>query len=267
LNRLNRLEKKLGRFAVKGLMNYIIGLTALVFFLMYIQPTGSVIERLMLNWAMIKQGEVWRLITYIFIPPTDSILWIVFVLYFYYMIGINLENHWGALRFNVFYLIGVIATTVAALLTGGSVTSVYLNLSLFLAFAHLFPNFELLLFFILPVKVKYLAWLQWAFIGWTVLTAPSIAEKTVAIVSVANYLIFFGRDLLTGVKLNQKAHVNKRRFLTEIKRTEPMHKCTICGKTEETDRKMDFRYCNTCEGDYEYCMDHLRNHEHIKKEG
>lgn len=220
---LDKLERKIGRFAIKGLINYIVGLNLAVYLLGYIDPTGSLTGKLTLNLALVAKGEVWRLITYIFIPPAESILWVLFTLYFYFMIGSNLEREWGSFKFNVYYFIGMLGTTVAALLTGGHSTGTYLNLSLFLAFASLYPNFEILLFLILPVKVKYLAWLNWIFIAYTVLTEP-LPLKAAAIVSVINYFVFFGRDMLGGARTKRQVYHNRKKFFDEIRQANKRQK-------------------------------------------
>jgi membrane associated rhomboid family serine protease len=265
VNWLDKLEQKFGHFAIRGLMTYIVGLNAFVYLLMYIDRTGTFIDKLMLYPSLVLQGEVWRLITYIFIPPQASPLWIIFALYLYYLIGNGLEHEWGSFRFNMYYLLGMIGTTAAVFITGGGATSTYLNLSLFLAFAHVYPDFQLLLFFILPIKIKYLAWLSWAGIGITVLFQP-LPYKIIAIVSIINYFIFFGRDFFTSAKTRRQVYSNRKKFNAKLPRNFTMHRCTICGITEKDDPNMDFRYCIDCEGDYEYCMEHLKTHEHVKEE-
>ena len=259
---LDKLERKFGHLAIKGLMIYIIGLTAFVFFLGMIDRGIEV--KLMLIPQLVMRGEVWRLFTYLFIPPTYSVFWILFTLYFYHMIGSALENEWGSFRFNIYYLIGMIGTTAAAFFTGIGTTGLYLNLSLFLAFARIYPDYQILLFFFFPVKVKYLAWLQWAFIAITVLTVRDPGQKVAALVSIINYFVFFGKDIVTGAKASRQAYYNRSRYQAELPKDFTIHKCTICGATEKSHPDKDFRYCMTCEGDYEYCMDHLKNHEHIK---
>lgn len=258
----DKLEKKLGRFAIPNLMTYIVGLNAIVFVMTYLFPGNM--SLLMLNPYAVLEGEVWRLITYIFIPPTTSPIWAAFVLYFYYMIGTSLEHEWGSFRFNLFYLIGMIGTTISAFVSGSIVSSTYINLSLFLAFARIFPDYQILLFFILPVKMKYLAWFNWFIFILTILTSP-LSAKLAALASLINYFIFFGRDILTTTKKNRVVHQNRKQFKSQIPKDFTIHKCTICGVTEKDDPDMEFRYCSSCEGDYEYCMDHLKNHTHIKK--
>jgi len=264
---LNKLEKKFGRYAITQLIVYIVGINALVYILSYAMPQSEAISKLWLDPQLVLEGEVWRLITWIFIPPSASLLWIFFILYFYYMVGIGLEHEWGSFKFNIFYLTGMTATILAAFITGEGTTAIYLNLSLFLAFAYLYPDYEILLFFILPVKVKYLAWLNWAFIVFTILTAP-LADKAAALVSVSNYFLFFGSDIISAIRNRGSAVQRKGSFIRSINtpaRKGAVHTCTICGITEDDDITMEFRYCATCDGDYEYCMKHLKTHDHVKK--
>jgi len=264
VNLLDKMERRFGRYAIRELILYIVGLNGLIYVLSYAYPQSQAVSKLALVPRLVMQGEVWRLITFVFIPPATSILWIFFILYFYYMVGMGLEREWGSFRFNVYYFTGMLATGLAAFITGEGATGLYLNLSLFLAFAYVYPDFEILLFFILPVKVKYLAWLNWAFIAFTVLTAP-LSGKVAALVSVANYFLFFGGDIFSTVQRRGSAHQRRKPF-RELARQKPaaIHRCTICNKTENDDRTLEFRYCSTCQGDYEYCMEHLKTHEHVK---
>lgn len=263
MNWLDRLERRFGKFAIRGLMSYIVGLTGIVYALSYFDRSGFLIGKLMLIPEFVMRGEVWRLVTYIFIPPNTAIIWILFTLYFYYMVGSALEHEWGSFRFNVYYFVGMLGTTIAAFITGYGATSLYLNLSLFLAFARIYPDFELMLFLVIPVKIKYLALLDWIYYAITVLFGD-MGSRVVATVSIINYFLFFGRDIITASKTSRQAYQNRRRFKAELPRDFTIHRCTICGKTEKDDPDMDFRYCPECDGDYEYCMDHVRNHAHIK---
>jgi hypothetical protein len=158
----------------------------------------------------------------------------------------------------------MIVTTLAAFIIGHGVTALYLNFSLFLAFAYIYPDFEILLFFIVPVKVKYLAWLNWFFIAFTVLTAQ-VADKVAAVVSVSNYFLFFGKDIFAYTR-NKSFAYRRRRDFKGLPQKSTIHKCTLCEMTERDDPRMEFRYCSTCEGDYEYCMKHLKAHEHVKSQ-
>lgn len=260
MNWLTRLERKYGRFAIPKLMYYILSLNFVIFLLMMLGNGFHVVNYLTLVPSLVMQGEVWRLITFTFIPPSTSPIFILFVLYFYYLIGNSLEAEWGSFKFNVYYFSGMLATILAAFIAGGS-TGVFLNLSLFLAFAFLFPNFEILIFFILPVKVKYLAILYWIIIAWTVATAP-LPDKIASLASVVNFFLFFGVELIQRTRLRRQVHFNRRKFFSEIANTPPIHHCAVCGTTEKKEPRMDFAYCKDCDDEYEYCTRHITAHQH-----
>lgn len=259
-----KMEKFFSRFAIKNLMTYIVLLNAVAFGLIYFDTTGAIYDKLLLDPQMIFKGELWRLITFVFIPPNFSLMWIVFTLYFYHMIGSALEQEWGTAKFNMYYIFGMLGTLVVSLITGLPGTPLYVNLSLFLAFARIYPNYELMIFFILPVKIKYLALIDWLMFAATILFG-SLPAKLIAIIALINYFIFFGFDILTVFKTNRQVQQNRRNFRSQLPKEFTYHKCTACGKTEKDDPKLEFRYCDKCEGDYEYCMEHIRNHEHIIK--
>jgi membrane associated rhomboid family serine protease len=192
-------------------MTYIVVLNAVVYLLSYFVPQSNLYEKFALIPAKVLQGEIWRIITFLFLPPATSPIWIVFTLYFYYLVGSNLENQWGSFRFNLYYLIGVLSTIAAAFIGFAPVSAEHLNLSLFLAFAYLFPNYEILIFFILPIKVKYIAWFNWAFILFSVVFSP-LSGKLGAVASVVNYFVFFGPDLVKDLKIRRMTYKNRRRF-------------------------------------------------------
>jgi hypothetical protein len=188
---MTKAASKLKRLAIPNLMKYIVICMGAVFVLDLVF-SGRLSDYLVFSKTAIWQGEVWRLITFVFLPLNSSIIFIVFSLYFYWLIGSALEREWGEAKFNLFYLTGIVGTIVAGLITGYA-TNYYLNLSLFFAFAILFPNFELLLFFILPVKVKWLAYLDAAFFVY-MLVISGWPERIALLVSVANIILFFQKD-------------------------------------------------------------------------
>ncbi|WP_461207213.1 rhomboid family intramembrane serine protease [Clostridium sp. DL1XJH146] len=215
---LNRLEIKYKKYAINNLMLYILALNGFVFLLGQLSPSAyySVYTKLTLDPSLVLNGEVWRLVTFLFIPFSTSFLWMIIALYFYYMIGTTLERQWGSFKFNMYYLIGILATIAAAFLTGSTVTNENLNLSLFLAFAYLFPNFEVLLFFILPIKMKYLGYFNWALIAYTVIFSSGIGQKIAAIASVVNFFVFFGKDFFKDTKIKWQVYKNKKRFESQM---------------------------------------------------
>ena len=259
---INKLERKFGRYAITNLMAYIVATDGLVFLLSHTPRGSALIAQLQFVPVLILHGQVWRLVSFIFIPPGLSI-WVIFILYFYYLFGTRLEHEWGSFRFNIYYFTGMVGTALAAFLVGADASAFYLNLSLFLAFATIEPDFTILLFFILPVKVKYLAWLSWLAIAFTVVVEP-LPGKAMALASLLNYVLFFGRDIVTRWKSRALAYPRRRAFQARSLQSQGvlMHKCTVCGMTERDDPLMDFRYCSRCKGHHEYCTPHLTTHEH-----
>lgn len=263
---LDKYERKLGKYSINNLMIYITTLNGIVYLLMLAESMSGgsfqFVGKLVLSPYLISHGEVWRLLTFLFVPPASSPVFIIFTLYFYYLIGSSLEHEWGAFRFNVYYLIGVIGTIAAAFL-GGVGSSMYLNLSLIFAFSYVFPNYEILLFFLVPVKMKYLAIVYAVFLVMSFAGAPLTGLITI-LGSALNFLLFFGKDIFFRITRGRKTYYSKKEFQKQIPKIYVMHRCTICGKTNVEDRNMEFRYCMDCDGDREYCMDHLYSHEHIK---
>ena len=211
MNWVRKLERNFSRYAIRDLMTYIVVINAVVYVLEMLVPQSNLFMKFYLNPSLVMRGEIWRLITFLFLPPTMHPIWTIFALYFYYLVGSNLENQWGSFRFNLYYLIGVICTIIASFIGKGTVTTEHLNLSLFLAFAYLFPNFEVLLFFFIPVKIKYIAYLNWAFIVFSLIFNP-LPMKLAAIASVVNFFIFFWSDLFTNLKLRRQTYKNRKRF-------------------------------------------------------
>jgi hypothetical protein len=207
---LVRMEYKLRRYSVRNLMAIIVFGMAFVFIADMAIITGmsnvsaTLSDMLKFEWHLILSGEVWRVISFVFIPPSAaelssfSIFFAVIALYFYWIIGSPLENYWGTFKFNIFYFCGVICAIVGGIITD-STTNYYLNLSLFLAFAIIHPNFEFLLFFMLPLKVKYLAYLDLAFLLFNLIMAD-MSHKIAIVASLINIVLFFGGDIISGIK-------------------------------------------------------------------
>ena len=281
MNFLDKMQRKYGRFAISNLMAYIMmGQTIVLFYSLLIN--SALLDLLYFNPFLIMKGQIWRLFTFVFIPSTSSPIFFLFAAFLYYSIGSALEHAWGTFKFNVYYLLGMIFNMIGLTLvqlifyndmvlgytfyvsTYASITT-YLNLSLFLAYAVLYPDVQFLLYGLLPVKVKYLAYIDVFFLAYGFITG-NIGDRVLVVISLLNFLLFFGNQLLghrsTPTQKHFKAHQK------ELKQGPPIkvafHKCTVCGKTELTDPDMEFRYCSKCNGNYEYCMDHLHTHTHIE---
>src|SRR4051812_18958878 len=159
---LARLERTiLGRLAIERLTTFIVGGMAIAFVLCQVKPEFRGHLTLV---PQLVTTQPWRLVSFLFVPPERSLIWVFLALYFTWVIGTNLEQEWGALKFNVFYLLGALGTLAAGFITGAPQDNEFLNMSLFFAFATLFPDYEIRLFFILPVKVKWLGMLSGALV-------------------------------------------------------------------------------------------------------
>ncbi len=368
----DKLERKFGRYAIRNLMYYIIGIYTLGFVINMFAP-NVYSTYLALDVPMILKGQVWRIFTYIIQPPSSSIIFMVFTMYFYYLIGTTLENIWGAFKFNMYYFSGVLLHVIAAFILffifgmNFNMTTHYINLALFMAFAVENGDVEVLLFFILPIKIKWLALLDGVIFAVTIiggyayrliyLLSPDFymallsngivlhpVFATCALVSMINFIIFYiiskkprvrtqtQKNYRKAYKTAQKAQ--KKRQQEEEQRRAYMnsqymqkggngqsgsqydgngqnsmpyngnaqnngapyggngqdgalyggaqnggqerrrrayslvggsakHRCAVCGRTENDGEDLVFRYCSKCEGDREYCQDHLYTHVHV----
>ena len=218
-NRINYdLERKLRRYAIGNLMKYIVIGQGIVFALMYIWPTLGyrLYSLISLTRAGLMRGQIWRLVTFVFTPPSSSPIFILFALYFYYMIGTALENRWGARRFLIYYVIGALANVagafIAHLLTGyGIGLNTYLYYSLFIAFAALYPDMQFMLFFCLPVKAKWLAAIDLLYFLVAIVAGPA-QIRCAAIASLVNVALFFGEDIYKMARIQYAQWKRRRMF-------------------------------------------------------
>lgn len=258
---LARLERRFGRFAIPNLTWIVAGGMAAAFVISF--GRAQFLDLLTLDLDAVRHGQVWRLITYLFIPPALSPIWILFAIYWFWMIGTNLENEWGAFKYNVFYLVGMLGTTLAALLTGGQSTNSALNGTLFLAFATLFPDYQIYLFFFIPIRVK---WLGLFAAAGLVLSAVlgDWGTRGAVIAGSANYLLFFAGHWMQWFRQrNMRVRQTARRaeqvpFATAATggRT-----CAICGAKEADGADIRVCSCEKCGGKARnLCLPHARNH-------
>lgn len=277
MNFLDKLERKYRRYAITNLMLYISMGQVIVFALDYLFHM-PIVSYIYFDLRLILKGEVWRLFTFAFFPNASSAFMQIIAAYVYYSLGSSLENHWGTFKFNVYYFVGLFLNMLAMILIDyvfhipsvffASYTTLFLNLSLFLAFATLFPDLTFLLAFLIPIKAKYLAIIEALYMVYMFIES-STATRILIVFSLLHFLIFFFSHI-RGVRPTMA----QRDFRTaqqdsmrrELKQGPPIkvafHKCSVCGKTELTDPDMEFRYCSKCNGNHEYCMEHLPNHEH-----
>lgn len=193
----DRLERRWGFLSVPGLAAFLAGMNAMVAALTWIKPEFP--SQINLDPELIRQGQVWRVITYLFIPPEVGPLWLFLWLLLFYAYAQALEAAWGDFKLTLYCAIGALAMAAVSLVSGAPLPNVFFNTSLFLAFARLNPDFEILLFFILPVKMKYLAWLTWALAAWNLLLGSLVLRASV-LAGVFNYLLFFGPAHLAELK-------------------------------------------------------------------
>lgn len=256
---LDALERRLGRFAIPGLTRIVVAFTALVYVITTF-VNSQFLSILELDPERIRHGEIWRLITYIFIPrsigPPSAFqpLWVLLVLWFVWFIGEALERAFGPFRLTLYFFLGMIGTTIAAFFFGAQFSNEMLVASLFFAFAHFYPDQVLYLFMILPVKVKWLAWISAALLlyGFAV---GSNAYRMSLLAAFANYFIFFGPELVRSARNRQQVSNRRRRFAESGRsQEEALHRCATCGATELTHPNLDFRVARDGE---EYCLAHL----------
>jgi membrane associated rhomboid family serine protease len=248
---LDKLERRFGFLAIPGLIRIVIAFTALAWALTWLNPNFRF--ALDLDPARIRHGEVWRLVTYIFVPQTLS-FWIVLALWFLWFIGEGLERAWGPFRLTLYFFVGMIGTTVAAFFFGSNFSNGMLIASLFFAFARFYPDEVIYILFILPVKIKWLAWVFAAFLllGFVL---NSNSYRAALIAAFANYFIFFGPEMFRQATHRHEVSTRRRRFEAHSRDAdEALHHCAVCGATELTDPNLDFRVARDGE---EYCMAHL----------
>ena len=282
---IDKLERKFGRFGIPNLTIYMIVCYVIGYALMIVNP--GILNWLSLEPAYILRGQVWRLVTWVLYPPsTSGVLWFaIAVLFFYYPIGTSLERTIGTFKYTLYILSGVIFTILGAFilyfLLGGNVlvgnvfSTYYISLSTFLAYAMCYPDMQVLLMFIIPVKMKWMAifyvvivvyeMIQYIMAGAWYLVIPIVA-------SLLNFIIFyFGTKDFS--RYNPKEVHRRNEFRRAMEPQGRMksgsgsvtkHKCAICGRTELDDPNLEFRFCSRCNGNYEYCKDHLFTHTHVK---
>ena len=282
---IDKLERKFGRFGIPNLTIYMIVCYVIGYALMIVNP--GILNWLSLEPAYILRGQVWRLVTWVLYPPsTSGVLWFaIAVLFFYYPIGTSLERTIGTFKYTLYILSGVIFTILGAFilyfLLGGNVqegnvlSTYYISLSTFLAYAMCYPDMQVLLMFIIPVKMKWMAifyvvivvyeMIQYIMAGAWYLVIPIVA-------SLLNFIIFyFGTKDFS--RYNPKEVHRRNEFRRAMEPQGRMksgsgsvtkHKCAICGRTELDDPNLEFRFCSRCNGNYEYCQDHLFTHQHVK---
>lgn len=266
MNWIEKLERKYRRFSIPGLVRYIVIASAILFALNEFSRSSRVFGLLVLDTSRVLSGEIWRLVSFIFVPPNVGIIAFIFMLYIFYIFGTSMEKYWGSFRLTLYYFIGMVSAIAAAFITGFG-TSEFIILSIFLAFAYINPDFKLLLFFIIPVKIKYLAWFELLYVAYSIVFSP-FYMKIAAILSFVSFLMFFGSDMYQrwiGPRVRKLIRQQKRKKFKVIvpqRDFKLVHRCRVCGRTSEDYPQLKFGYCQACGSDYEYCSDHIKNHKH-----
>ena len=298
---MSPFERKFGKYAIRNLSFVLVMCYAAGYLLELFDRSGLLISYLTLNPYAILHGQIWRLVTWVLIPPSSGgLCFTLLMLYFYCSIGMSLERTWGTYRYNVYLFQGMLFTIAGSFLLmgycylfhpqiqmmdmrgmlhvltvdspneyfraiAGLFSTYYINMSIFLAYAATFPDAQVLLMFIIPIRVKWLGaiyavMLLFQFLGTNVYGKFAIGA------SLLNFVVFFltSRNMM---HLNPKQIHRRQEFKREVRRNTGItkHKCAICGRTEVDSPQMQFRFCSKCDGNYEYCEEHLYTHTHIKR--
>jgi membrane associated rhomboid family serine protease len=263
MNWLNRLERRFPNLAIEGLIRYISLFMLTAFFLN--QSGVMPYQMLYLDREAILAGEVWRLFTFLLIPASSNLFFLLFELSILVMCADGLESRWGSLKLTAYYFTGAAANILMALLLPETQFGSYnLYLSLFLGFATIFPDFEILLFFVIPVKIKYLAILSGGLMMFNLAVAP-LYLKAGIVLSIANYLLFFAGEAVNTIRHNHRQTVRSAAFTKAIRReTEYRHVCCVCKANEISHPQLQFRYCTCAEcgpSGKAFCLEHLGEHK------
>lgn len=301
-----KLEQKYGKYAIPNLTFYLIICYAIGYLLqlssLYNPAMSNLMNYMTLDIYAILHGQIWRIFTWLLIPPGGFDLFTLVMLYCYFSIGTLLERTWGTFRYNVFMFMGIIFTIIGAvilyvfiwifgqslgagILEGAELlktvsagyssmfSTYYISMSIFLAFAMTFPDSQMLFMFVIPIKAKVLGIFYVAIMAYTIFSAFAanvfygIVTATVILFSLFNVLVFFivtRKSFRTPTQIKRQREFQKRAMRPKnITR----HKCAICGRTEESDPDENFRFCSKCDGNYEYCSKHIYTHTHVKNEG
>ena len=279
---INKMEQKFGRYTVHNLTMYIIITYVAGYLLNYLAPEA--LSYCLLEPALILQGQVWRLVSWLLIPPGALDIFTIIMLFFYYSIGTTLEQTWGAFRYNLYIFGGIILSVIGAfvlygillltgsngilLLEGGAFSTYFISMSIFLGFAAAYPNMQVLLYFIIPLKIKWLALVDIVYLVWQMAGSGWVTRACI-ICSLMNFIIFFLATRNTS-RISPRQVKRRRTYMRAVnsgynsKGQVTKHKCAVCGRTELDGDNLEFWFCYKCKGNYEYCQDHLFTHKHVQ---
>ena len=294
MNVLKKLRNRFERFCfqhrnwgIPNLMLYITVGSALVYFFTMATENALLYEWLAFDRSLILRGQVWRLLSYAILMNSSNVFFTLLMLVCYYSIGRAMENVWGTLRFNLFYLCGILIMDIYCMIFSCYADVYYLNLSLFLAYATMYPEAQFMIMFIIPVKAWSLALVDLVLVLLGLLTSV-FPYNLFSVLSIANYFLFFGKDVLRVIPISWQANF-RRLFRKRPKKkagdVKPIpfptagsyqatvakpkapytHRCVVCGRTDVADPDLEFRYCSRCSGYHCYCEDHINNHTHVEE--
>ncbi|MCI9646096.1 MAG: hypothetical protein HFH40_04680 [Lachnospiraceae bacterium] len=276
---LNKMERKFGKYAVSNLTFWLLGAWLVGFIIQLTMP--EVQRLLMLEPAFILRGQIWRLVSWLLIPPSVNMIFLIFFFSCYYFIGTSIEQAIGTFRYNVYLFSGLLCSILGAFLlyvfyyltTGGiSVSTIgyyfstqYITMSLFMVFAVIYPDVEFRLYFLIPFKAKWMgildaAWMVFMFV------VTGLPGRVAILSSFLNFIIFFF-STRNYKRVSPKEIRRRQVYRQQVRqpRAVSKHRCAICGRTEEDGAELEFRFCSKCDGNYEYCQDHLFTHQHRKR--
>lgn len=270
---------------IPNLMLYITLGTAIVYIMSMMTKSYTLYYWLMFDRSLILKGQVWRLFTYPLTMMRDNILMMFIGLMCYYSLGRAMENAWGTCKFNLFYLCGVVMMDIYCMIFGSYANVYYLNLSLFLAYATMYPNAQFLLFFVIPVKAWILALFNLVMTLTGLFAYPFGPANLFPLIALGNYFLFFGKDVVNVIPISWQMNFRRLFKKKTPKASGPKvvpfpsagsyqatvatpkapytHRCAVCGRTDLSDPELEFRYCSRCQGYHCYCQEHISNHSHI----
>ena len=284
---MDNLERKFVKYAIRNLTMVLLAINAAGYVITYLLPQSGLLRLLTLNPRLILQGQIWRLFTWLVMPSRDLFSFVLVAFLFYLPIGRQLEQIWGAFRYNLYIFMGLIFTVAGAFLVylffvmrlgpgsarammdtyAGAFTPYYVMLSIFFAFAATFPDSMVLFMFLIPLKMKWLGIGYGVMLLYTVLQG-NFVTRVVIVTSVLNFIVFYLMSRKQTLNRYRPSEVKRRSEFRKSTRMSPpgrtMHRCAICGVNNNEFPDMQFRYCSKCNGLYEYCSDHLFTHEHVK---
>lgn len=283
-NRVHRFFLRNQQKGIPNLMLWIAIINAVVYVLNVMDPSKALYGLLSFNRSKILSGQIWRLFSYVFLELSGrSLIWGVIWFVFYYQLGRSLENIWGRCKFNCYYLTGVLFLSLGGLVLNIPVSSFSFHVTLFLAYATLYPEATFLIFFIIPIKSRWLAIITLGLNVIQLLYFSLFPQNLLPLFGMLNYFLYFGKDFLNifpaswrlnGRRLIKKAHGPRKKtvpfpssgsqeFARNTTGKAYTHKCRVCGRTDQSNPNLEFRYCSRCSGYQCYCIDHINDHIHV----